>query len=99
MPSLAHGYEDVPVAPGDLTRLEATARLSPSEGACWMRTTTRAFFLAALGLLAGPAGPARAGIIYDLANDWSDAANPNGSWSYRESPTLVLSNHLADYDP
>jgi hypothetical protein len=41
--------------------------------------------LAALVLLFGGVGRAWAGfIVYDLASDWSDTANPNGTWSYRQ---------------
>ena len=30
--------------------------------------------------------------VYDLKTDWSDAANPNGPWSYRDSGGALLSN-------
>src|SRR5438067_665598 len=30
--------------------------------------------------------------VYDLKADWSDTANPNGTWSYRMSDTLLLNN-------
>ena len=36
---------------------------------------------------------------FDLAADWSDAANPNGVWSYNGSPGVPITNHVADWDP
>lgn len=39
--------------------------------------------VAALTLAAAAAVPAHA-VTYDLAADWSDAANPNGAWSYTQ---------------
>lgn len=42
--------------------------------------------VAALTLAAALAVPAHA-VTYDLAADWSDAANPNGAWSYTQGAT------------
>jgi hypothetical protein len=46
--------------------------------------------LATLALMLGGVGRARAGfIVYDLASDWSDTSNPNGTWSYRQGSSLL----------
>jgi len=37
--------------------------------------------------------------IYDLANDWSDMTNPNGVWSYNQSPGIPITSHQSDWDP
>jgi hypothetical protein len=44
-----------------------------------------------VALLSGAAAitPASAA-TYDLQTDWSDASNPNGSWSYREDNTPLI---------
>ena len=34
---------------------------------------------------------------YDIATQWSDAANPNGAWSYRNGTSLLP--HLSDWEP
>ncbi len=31
----------------------------------------------------------QAGVVYDLATDWSTAANPNGVWSYNQGTTAL----------
>jgi hypothetical protein len=62
----------------------------------------KALFLAVVAATLPTAAPkcAVAGTItYDLAADWSDTNNPNGPWSYRQSPTTVLTSHFSDYDP
>lgn len=38
---------------------------------------------------------ASAAIVFDLKTDWSDAANPNGPWSYREGNNVLP--HVADW--
>ena len=43
----------------------------------------------ALLLAVAPAVPAVAVTSYDLTADWSDSANPNGAWSYREGANLL----------
>jgi hypothetical protein len=46
--------------------------------------------LVALVLMLGGMVRARAGfIVYDLASDWSDTSNPNGTWSYRQGSSLL----------
>jgi hypothetical protein len=55
----------------------------------------RNFFttLIAAVLVAGSIEPAGAAThVYDLRNDWSDTANPNGQWSYRNWFGDLLSN-------
>jgi hypothetical protein len=42
--------------------------------------------------------PARADTIYDLAADWSDAANPNGVWSYNHGASPITT-HQSNYAP
>ncbi len=37
--------------------------------------------------------------VWDLANDWSDTANPNGVWSYNGSPGTPITTHWDDWDP
>ncbi len=46
---------------------------------------------AACGVMAGigAASPDASAQTYDLATDWSNAANPNGAWSYREGGNLL----------
>jgi len=47
-------------------------------------------------------GPlSQAGVIYDLNADWSDAANPNGAWTYRHGTTALPSqaNYLPSHFP
>jgi hypothetical protein len=34
---------------------------------------------------------------YDIATQWSDSANPNGTWRYRNGTSLLP--HLADWEP
>jgi hypothetical protein len=46
-----------------------------------------------LGLLVGGAAGAES---YDLAADWSDAANPNGVWSYQEGANALP--HVDDWE-
>jgi hypothetical protein len=46
--------------------------------------------LGLLGLLV-LAAPAAAQSVYDLRLDWSDVANPNGVWAYRQSTGLLSS--------
>lgn len=50
------------------------------------------------GLLAIVNGMASAAVVYDLATDWSNEANPNGVWSYNDSngPIVV---HQTDWAP
>lgn len=36
---------------------------------------------------------------WDLVDDWSDAQNPNGAWSYNGLPGTPLTTAWADYDP
>jgi hypothetical protein len=36
-----------------------------------------------------------AALVYDLKTDWSDLANPNGPWSYREGTNVLP--HVADW--
>jgi hypothetical protein len=53
----------------------------------------------ALGLLAAAPPAARAAtIVYDLGADWSDAANPNGAWSYNDGAGAI-GTHQAAYVP
>jgi hypothetical protein len=49
-----------------------------------------------LTLLALAAGPAAAA-VYDLRADWSDSANPNGVWTFREG--LAALPHVASWEP
>ena len=46
-------------------------------------------FAAAACLALALAAPAQAVISFDLTADWSDTANPNGAWSYREGTNLL----------
>lgn len=39
--------------------------------------------------------PLSAAVVYDLKTDWSDSANPNGPWSYREGNNVLP--HVADW--
>jgi len=39
--------------------------------------------------------PAIAATVYDLKTDWSDAANPNGPWTYRQGSNALP--HVADW--
>ncbi len=50
----------------------------------------------AFALILATAFSARAGIVFDLASDWSDTNNPNGVWSYDERPGVALANHLSN---
>lgn len=52
-----------------------------------------------VALLGGMTTKAHAGLTFDLADDWSDAGNPNGVWRYNASPGVALTNHFANYDP
>jgi len=52
--------------------------------------------LVALALLAG--APAARALTWDLADDWSDTANPNGVWSYNGAPGTPIAGHVADWD-
>jgi len=56
----------------------------------------RARSLAAVGLLL--ASQAHAGAVFDLRTDFSNAANPNGPWSYNEgaNPLPFISDWIAD---
>jgi hypothetical protein len=58
--------------------------------------------LRARGLVAGAvlaAVSATAGAqTWDLVNDWSDAANPNGPWSYNGNTGAPITTLIADYD-
>src|SRR5262249_26663244 len=38
---------------------------------------------------------AHAATVYDLKNDWSDNANPNGTWQYRAGTTALV--HAPDW--
>ncbi len=40
-------------------------------------------------LLAASSAGVASGQVYDLRNDWSDSANPNGPWAYREGNNLL----------
>lgn len=51
----------------------------PELGPSYTRTMKRILGLTLLGVC----GMAHA-TVYDLKTDWSDASNPNGTWSYRE---------------
>lgn len=42
-----------------------------------------------------PLSTLSASLVYDLKMDWSDAANPNGPWSYREGNNALP--HVADW--
>lgn len=55
--------------------------------ACTLLSRARA--LAPIALLASLARFAAAGTVYDLTADWSDSANPNGPWRYREGGNLL----------
>lgn len=37
--------------------------------------------------------------LYDLARDWSDFVNPNGTWSYNGARGIPIVNHINDWDP
>src|SRR5206468_1087262 len=50
-------------------------------------------------LLAGAAAAPAQPVVYNLANDWSDTANPNGVWSYNAAPGMPLTNHFDNYVP
>lgn len=43
---------------------------------------------------AAPDAPAQ--FVSDLRNDWSDAANPNGLWAYRQGTTLLTAGTWTD---
>ncbi|MBZ0171691.1 MAG: hypothetical protein K8E66_04860, partial [Phycisphaerales bacterium] len=61
-----------------------------------MNTTFRWTTLTILQVvLAGSAGAQ----TWDLADDWSDALNPNGAWSYNGSTDTPISTSHADWDP
>jgi hypothetical protein len=47
----------------------------------------RSLFAFAIGLFFVASG--RAGTIYDLATQWSNTANPNGPWTYREGSSAL----------
>ena len=51
--------------------------------------------IAVVMLLVGAS--AHAATVYDLADDWSDVANPNGPWALRNSPTTLFATNLPDY--
>lgn len=51
-----------------------------------------AFFLLAAG------SSVRADVVYNLAADWSDVANPNGVWSYNQGANPIPVNQ-SDYAP
>lgn len=40
-----------------------------------------------------------ASIVYDLATDWSDVANPNGAWSYNGDGGPPITTQQTDWDP
>lgn len=50
-------------------------------------SVTIAVMLALLG--AASEGSAGAQTVYDLTTDWSDSANPNGPWAYRQGADLL----------
>ena len=52
-------------------------------------------FLATIAVLAPcfPVATHAATQVYDLNADWSDTANPNGTWSYREGNNLLQSGN------
>jgi hypothetical protein len=52
------------------------------------RKLTLALSVAFLLLLASPS-VASAATIWDLATDWSDSANPNGPWAYRQGSNAL----------
>ncbi|MFQ5752978.1 MAG: MFS transporter, partial [bacterium] len=62
---------------------------------CLLKVWVRNLCWAAAALLALAPTVSRAGIIYDLTADWSDASNPNGVWTYREGGNALPS--VADW--
>ena len=40
----------------------------------------------------------RAQQSWHLSGDWSDVSNPNGHWSYNESPGVPIVNQQSDWD-
>jgi hypothetical protein len=57
--------------------------------------TTWFMRLTLITVLFGSIGSVQAQITYDLRNDWSDTANPNGVWSYRQGTTPLTSGTWA----
>ena len=52
------------------------------------------------GLAVGLSSQLHAGTTnYDLATDWSDTSNPDGTWTYLAAPGVPLTSHLSDWDP
>src|SRR5262245_4972623 len=37
------------------------------------------------------------GLVYNLADDWSDVVNPNGVWTYEEKPGQAITSHLDNW--
>lgn len=67
-----------------------------------MKMKTRNNFVSALILLCAFAYSPNswsASIVYDLATDWSDVANPNGVWSYNGDGGPPITTQLPDWDP
>ena len=42
--------------------------------------------------------PGPVDVVYDLASDWSDTANPSGPWSYNSAPGTPIATHVDDWD-
>ncbi|MBX9628342.1 MAG: hypothetical protein K2X82_31370 [Gemmataceae bacterium] len=57
----------------------------------------RIALLAAVACVGGLAGPARAGLVYNLANDWSDVNNPNGVWALDKAPGTPFTVNQSDW--
>jgi hypothetical protein len=64
-----------------------------------MRMLPSTRFVALIALANQPilAAGANAQVVYSLAGDWSDVANPHGVWSYNAAPGVALTNHVPDY--
>jgi hypothetical protein len=54
-------------------------------------------FVRVVAICAALAARDAAAAVYDLADDWSDAANPNGVWSYREGELALP--HVSSWEP
>src|SRR5439155_1149353 len=59
------------------------------------RNSASALLASAFFLLT--ASSAQAQVVYSLAGDWSEVANPNGVWAYNAAPGMPLTNHVSDY--
>lgn len=63
----------------------------------WPRAirTLATVIVAASWIETGRASP----LVWNLAADWSDSANPNGPWAYNGENGQPISVHLDDHDP